>query len=97
MWGFLRVAFEYACEKNLLVVVMLIIITCIICYCLHIFNKSQNDNNTKFNWMGGKLEEVKVDVKEIKGTLVTHGNDIIKLQTTTNLLEEKWGKQQNVG
>jgi hypothetical protein len=97
MWGFARVAFEYACEKNLLVFGVLILLTCVICYCLHLFKDSQKDNNTKFNWMGGKLEEVKTDVKEIKSTLTIHGNDIIKLQTTTNLLEEKWGKKQNAG
>lgn len=97
MWGLATVAFKYACENNLHVFAALVLLTCIICYCIHIFQKSQDDNNNKFNWIGGELQEVKVGLAAVKERVTGHTMDIRELKTTTNRLEEKWGKHHNVG
>ena len=68
MWAILLQILKEACKYNLHVFVALIMILCVIGYCLHKFLMSQQENDHKFNFIGGKLQDIddKVDYKIAK-------------------------------
>ncbi len=88
MWALARSIFEYACDKNLLVFLALIVLTCIICYCIRIFERSQDQNNTKFNWLGEKLSGVEIKVDGLVHTVADHTAEIRDIKT----VQTEWDK-----
>ncbi len=88
MWALARSIFEYACDKNLLVFLALIVLTCIICYCIRIFERSQDQNNTKFNWLGEKITGVEDKLDDLTETVGGHTDKIRNIE----IVQTEWDK-----
>lgn len=77
-----------ACKYNLHVFVALVLILGVIGYCLHKFLMSQQENDHRFNFIGGKLADIDKKVDGLVSTVSEHSDKIIALET----VQIKWDK-----
>lgn len=98
MWAVMLQILKEACKYNLHVFVALIMILAVIGYCLHKFLMSQQENDHKFNFIGGKLQDIDEKVDGLVETVSEHSDKIIALETVQSkwdrMLETKFEKEK---
>ena len=98
MWRIALQLLKEACGYNLHVFVALILILGVIGYCLHMFLMSQQENNHRFNFIGGKLADIDKKVDGLVGTIAEHSDKITALEVVQtrwdSILKTKFEKEE---